>query len=184
MTPKAALTRYVAFLRALNVGGHIVKMDRLRKCFEALRLTDVKTFIASGNVLFDSPERDTAALELRIAGYLEKQLGYEVATFVRSAAEVRRIAEATPFPASAGASGAGTSIYVGFFQKPLSPAARKSVLALGTADHEFHADPRELYWLCRISVLDSNVSWSKLEKMLGPATFRNANTVRRIAATL
>ena len=58
-------TRYVAFLRAINVGGHVVKMDRLRNLFEALGFSGVRTFIASGNVLFDSAARNTGALESR-----------------------------------------------------------------------------------------------------------------------
>ena len=53
-TSSAGAARLVAFLRAINVGGHNVKMDRLRELFEALGLSNVETFIASGNVIFDS----------------------------------------------------------------------------------------------------------------------------------
>jgi hypothetical protein len=53
------LRRYVAFLRAINVGGHVVKMDRLRTLFEGLGFANVSTFIASGNVVFDSTATDT-----------------------------------------------------------------------------------------------------------------------------
>ncbi|MBA3270945.1 MAG: DUF1697 domain-containing protein, partial [Acidobacteria bacterium] len=56
-------TQYIAFLRAINVGGHIVKMAELKKVFEAARLDDVATFIASGNVIFSSRARDAAKLE-------------------------------------------------------------------------------------------------------------------------
>ncbi len=184
MTPGPAVTRYVAFLRAINVGGHVVKMDRLRQLFEAMGFSGVKTFIASGNVLFDSPSGDPAALESTIAKRLAKALGYEVATFVRSAQAVRRIAGSASFsPADSGAP--GTSVYVGFFGGPLSSAARKAVLAFRTDQDDFHTDRCEMYWLCRISVLDSKVSWARLEKALGGrATFRNIKTVRRIAATL
>jgi uncharacterized protein (DUF1697 family) len=83
--------RYVALLRAINVGGHVVKMDRLRTVFEALRFGRVETFIASGNVLFDSGESDTAALEQMIETRLEKELGYEVTTFLRRPAELSTI---------------------------------------------------------------------------------------------
>lgn len=48
------MTRYFAFLRAINVGGHVVKMDRLRQVFESLAFSNVETFIASGNVIFES----------------------------------------------------------------------------------------------------------------------------------
>ena len=55
--------RYVAFLRAINVGGRVVKMDDLRRHFVSMGLSDVQTFIASGNVIFESPARSTARLE-------------------------------------------------------------------------------------------------------------------------
>ncbi|HEU5219742.1 MAG TPA: DUF1697 domain-containing protein [Gemmatimonadales bacterium] len=174
------MTRYVAFLRALNVGGHVVKMDRLKKLFEALGLANVRTFIASGNVLFDSAAKDPGALEKKISRHLEKELGYEVATFIRSAAELQRIAACAPFPDTAITPGA--RVYVGFFADEFGPAARKTALAFGTDDDDFHADQRELFWLCRIALLDSAVSSNKLEKTLGRATFRNVNTIRRIAA--
>ena len=56
------MIRYVAFLRAINVGGHIVKMDALKKSFVRLGFDDVDTFIASGNVLFSSRSKDPAKL--------------------------------------------------------------------------------------------------------------------------
>src|SRR4029079_916661 len=94
------MVRYIAFLRAINVGGRVVKMDRLRAMFEALGFTDVETFIASGNVLFSTPGRSAAALERRITSQLRDTLGYDVATFVRSVEEVVRIAAHDPFAAS------------------------------------------------------------------------------------
>jgi len=48
------MPRYVALLRGINLGGHTVKMDRLKKLFEELGLKNVETFIASGNVIFES----------------------------------------------------------------------------------------------------------------------------------
>ena len=81
------MPRYVAFLRGINVGGHIVKMDVLRKVFEDLGYDNVKTFIASGNVLFDSSSKVPAALEKSLAAALKKTLRYEVATFVRTVQE-------------------------------------------------------------------------------------------------
>ena len=70
------MARYIAFLRAINVGGHTVKMDRLRALFQELPLANVETFIASGNVLFDSDESDTRVLERMIEGHLRAALGW------------------------------------------------------------------------------------------------------------
>jgi hypothetical protein len=61
-------------------------------------------------------------------------------------------------------------------------ARRKSVLTFRTGVDDFHADPKELYWLCRVPLLESKVSYARLEKAFGQrATFRNTNTIRRIA---
>ena len=55
------MTKYVAFLRAINVGGHtIIKMADLKQIFESLGLENVQTYIQSGNVIFESDEEDTA----------------------------------------------------------------------------------------------------------------------------
>ena len=56
------MPRYVAFLRAINVGGHVVKMERLRALFEDLGFAKVETLIASGNVIFETRAEDAGAL--------------------------------------------------------------------------------------------------------------------------
>src|SRR5262249_7266007 len=89
--------RVVAFLRAINVGGHTVEMARLRQLFEKLGLADVETFIASGNVIFAAPKGSIPALEKRIAAHLEKSLGYEVATMLRTPAELAAVLGHNPF---------------------------------------------------------------------------------------
>ena len=94
------MPRYVAFLRAINVGGHTVTMAELRKQFGAMGFTDVETFIASGNVLFSAPSRDSLALARRIERQLHAALGYEVHTFVRTDAEIAAVATHAPFTAT------------------------------------------------------------------------------------
>ena len=60
------MTRYFAFLRAINVGGHLVTMDRLRGVFESLGFSKVETFIASGNVIFESTSKSANSLQAKI----------------------------------------------------------------------------------------------------------------------
>jgi uncharacterized protein (DUF1697 family) len=171
------VTRYAAFLRAINVGGHVVKMDALRRRFEGLGLSGVETHIASGNVVFHSTARDPAALERRIARDLERALGYAVATFVRTIAELDQIAGHRPFTEDAGA-----SVYIGFLPRPLDAAGRRAVMALRPPDDEFAIHQRELYWLCRTRFGRAEFSPARMEKVLGlPATFRGAGTVRKMA---
>ena len=91
------MPRYIAFLRAINVGGHTVKMDVLRQQFEALGFANVETFIASGNVIFETTAKNTRTLEKKIEQQLRAALGYEVATFIRTEAELAAIAQYQPF---------------------------------------------------------------------------------------
>ncbi|GAA2741301.1 DUF1697 domain-containing protein [Kitasatospora cinereorecta] len=88
---------YIAFLRAINVGGRTVKMERLRELFAELGLADVRTYIQSGNVFFRTGEMDRAALTARIEAHLGEALGYPVPVMLRTVAEVAEIVERDPF---------------------------------------------------------------------------------------
>ncbi len=171
--------RYIAFLRGINVGGHKVKMDELRRLFEALDLEDVATFIASGNVIFES---DDAAkkLETRIEKHLRKELGYDVPTFLRTDAEVARIAEYEPFPDLKSAKG---SSYVAFLDRRPPAGTRRALSASSNDVDSLKVHDREVYWHVRGGLMDSTLGMAGLDKALGsPTTVRNVNTVRRLAA--
>ena len=173
------MPRYIAFLRAINVGGHVVKMQVLKELLERLGFANVETFIASGTVIFQSPARSAAAMEEKIERLLEKELGYAVATFVRSDAEVARVAAFDPFDGVSD----GSTLYIGFLKAAPDRAVEKRLLAAQTGRDDFRLDGRELYWRCRGPSSESTFSGQKLEKTLGMATtLRNANTVRRLAA--
>ena len=175
------MPKYIAFLRAINVGGHTVKMDYLRTLFEDLGLTNVETFIASGNVIFDSTARRTKALEQKIESYLQEKLGYPVATFIRSAAELAVVADYKPFSV-AELSADGNRLYIAFLPDTPSDEAQQKMLSMNTAVDEFHFNGREMYWLCRTKFSDSLFK-GNLEKILGlPATLRNSTTVKKLAA--
>lgn len=174
------MTVYIAFLRAINVGGHTVKMDHLRGLFEALGYGDVETFIASGNVIFRSPTEDTRALEQQIETHLRASLGYEVATFVRTTAELASVAGYQPFAQEEIES---NTLYIGFLQTPPGSEALRKLAALQTPLDEFRVNGRELYWLCRTTISQSKVSGAQIERALGMATtLRNVTTVKKLAA--
>jgi len=170
--------KYIAFLRAINVGGHVVKMDQLRKMFEAIGLENVESVIASGNIVFDSRSRNTAILERKIAGHLESELGYAVSTFVRSVPEIEVISQYKPFSDTT----TGT-LYIGFLAAELSQETTKRLETSSTDIDVFHIHGRELYWLCRATRLtESKFSGPLMEKTLGTrTTLRNVNTIKRIA---
>jgi len=180
MTRRSA--RYVAFLRAINVGGHVVKMDRLRALFSDLELRNVETFIASGNVSFDAPVGDAGRLERRIEKHLEESLGYAVATFLRTSHELRALAAHEPFPADASEPPA-CARSIGFLKSPPADEARDELYSLADELNAFHLNGREVYWLSRTKISDSKLTGATFEKTLRmPATFRNVTTVRKLAA--
>ena len=88
---------YIAFLRGINVGGHTVKMERLRELFTELGLTAVRTHIQSGNVFFETAETDREALTQRIEQHLRRALGYDVPVFLRTLSELEQIIALNPF---------------------------------------------------------------------------------------
>jgi uncharacterized protein (DUF1697 family) len=175
------MARCIAFLRAVNVGGRTVRMDALKAQFEALALTNVSTFIASGNVIFETRARDMAALEQKIEKQLLSAFGFEVHSFVRSAAEVATIAACRPFEARELENAA--SFVVGFVGRPFDAAQQKVVKGFDNELDAFHAQGRELYWMSRNKQSESKFSNAAFERALGlRATFRGMKTVQRIAA--
>jgi uncharacterized protein (DUF1697 family) len=175
------MTRYVALLRAINVGGHVVKMDRLRALFEELGHVKVETFIASGNVLFNASSKSGTALERAIEKHLRASLGYEVATFVRTVAEVQQAAAYEPF-ATAIMAKPYHGLYVSFLRAAPSAEVRRTVEALRTATDELHVHDRELYWLSRVPFGDSKLAGPLLERTLAmPATMRSVTSLRKLA---
>jgi uncharacterized protein (DUF1697 family) len=174
------MNRYVAFLRAINVGGRTVRMERLRGVFESVGFGAVETFIASGNVIFESRTGSLEAIERKIERALASALGYEVATFVRRSHDLPAIARHQPFPVDPAGAPDG-NIYIGFLRGPLNPAARSELLHLASGACEFDVRGREFYWFVRGNLLDAGVSSAALERLLGPATVRNRNTIVRLA---
>jgi len=158
-------------------------MEALRRHFTALGFADVETFIASGNVLFDAGASDRAALERKIEAHLHKALGYEVATFVRTAPEVVAVAGYQPF--SAARIRAAAALNIGFLAEPLGAAGTRTLMGLSTDIDDFAVHGREVYWLCASRQSKSTFTNVRFEKLVGVrATFRGANTVARLAAIL
>jgi uncharacterized protein (DUF1697 family) len=91
------MIKYYAFLRGINVGGRVVKMDALTEMFVSLKLKNVKTFIQSGNVIFESPEKEKKAVAGKIEKKLFKELGYEVPALLRTHEELEALIQHDPF---------------------------------------------------------------------------------------
>ncbi|MFI5460004.1 MAG: DUF1697 domain-containing protein [Isosphaerales bacterium] len=176
------MPRFIAFLRAINVGGRTVKMDFLRKAFEPLGFSNVETFIASGNVIFESRATTAQRLEKKIESQLQESLGYEVRIFIRSASELANIAQCRPFMTSE-LEADYHALYIAFLPAQPSGEAEQKLMSFRTEDDDFHIQGREVYWLCRKKFSESAFNGAMLEKLLGmAATLRNATTVRKLSA--
>lgn len=174
--------RYIAFLRAINVGGHnTVKMDFLRRLFKSHGFSNVETFIASGNVVFETASKNARSLGREIEKGLREALGYEVATFIRTYAELAAVASYKAFGQS-DVEGAA-ALNIAFLADGLDDESSRRLMALRTDVDDFHIHGREIYWLCRKRQGQSKISNAALEKALGQkSTLRGANTVRKLAA--
>ena len=180
---RSTRTRYLAFLRGMNVGGHRVSMESLRAMFVELKFSNVETFIASGNVIFHvtgSVSADT--LEKRIEGHLREALGYAAAAFLRTPAEMSRIAASVPFP-HADVEVPGHTLHVGFLRRPPDAALTKHLMSLNTTYDTFGVGTREMYLLCRVRSSDSLVQWPAVEKAMKlEVNMRSLTTVRKLVA--
>jgi uncharacterized protein (DUF1697 family) len=88
---------YIALLRGINVGGHVVKMERLRELFAELGLTNVRTYIQTGNVFFETEQTGRESLAQTIEQHLYEALGYKVPVFLRTLGEFAEILALDPF---------------------------------------------------------------------------------------
>ncbi len=168
--------KYVAFLRAINVGGkRSVKMDDLKRMFESFGCENVSTYIQSGNVIFETKEADSSTLERRIESQLEAALHFKVDLFLRSMDEMADIVKKSPFEQQG-----EETLFISLLHSKPTTKAREAVLALSTETDSFAVRNCEVYWLRRDrekSPFNNNM----IEKALGmPATARNLNTMSKI----
>jgi uncharacterized protein (DUF1697 family) len=175
------VSRYAAFLRAVNLGSvNKASKERLRELFEDAGLDDVQTFRTSGNVVFAAEREAIAKLAARIERALEAGLGFAVPVFLRTEQDVTAIAAQEPFDAAAVEASKG-KLQVSFLAQKPSAAVRKQVLALAGEDDLLAFGKRELFWLPSGGTLESELDQKAIAKLLGPATMRTMGTVRAIA---
>ena len=174
-----ALVRYVAFLRAVNVGGRRVSMDRLRAVFDELGFEGVSTYIASGNVVFDASGR-APEIERAIEEKLERTLGFEVTTFLRRASDVRHAASEKPF----GKVPAGKTHMVAFLRRKPTAAERKAIEEKSTPSDSLVVDGREVHWLIQGRMMDSELKPKDWDVLGQPTTTRNTTMLAKLAEKL
>ena len=160
----------IAFLRAVNLGTRRVRNARLVEVFEELGYRDAWTYINSGNVVF-AASGSRAALEEAIGAAIERDVGFEVTTFVRSAGELRDVVTRKPFEP-----GSGDTHFVTFLADRPTPSQRNDLESLSNDFDTLVVEGREVHWLMRGKSTDSKLVKRQWEQILG----KNSSTSRNM----
>jgi uncharacterized protein (DUF1697 family) len=167
---------YIALLRGINVGGNILKMDRLRALCAELGAKNARTYVQSGNLVFEAAGSATnweAKLEKKLAG--ESRL--PVSVIVRTAAQMSAVFAGNPFLKEKGIDAA--RLAVSFLQQAPAKAALDALAALKIGSERFHCAGKNIYLHCPNGFADSKLYL--LDKVLKQrTTTRNWNTVTKL----
>ena len=175
------MARYVALLRGINVGGkNQIRMADLKACFEEQGFEDVATYIASGNVLFDSGERSSTKLTQQIERALGTRFGYAATVVIRSGSQMRGVVEKAP--KGYGSQPARYLSDVAFLMPPLRPPAVIESLVWKEGVDRVHPGPGVVYF----SRLKSRASSSRLSRIAAlpiykSMTLRSWGTTAKLA---
>lgn len=177
------MTRYVALLRAVNVGGRKVTMKELREMAEGLGYENVHTLLASGSLIFETKTTSTAKREATLEAAIERTFGLLSEVMVRDPAEWRAIIAANPFPRKARADPAHLIVAVG----KSAPDAKALAAWLETFRAKYDKGEQEKA-VGRDLFIDygDSIGLSKLviPKKLFTGTARNRSTALKIADAL
>ena len=173
------MTKYVAFLRGINVGGRTsIKMEKLREVFASLGFQNIKTYIQSGNVIFETDETNGDKLSAKIESAVEKEF-FKTNVMVRSAEEIRDAVKNNPF---AGEEFDEKLFHLVFLSEKLPDEKAEMLLSNNRETEKFAVRNREVYCLLRDGVADSLLGKKYIDnKLKTPATARNWRTVNKIS---
>ena len=174
------MSAYVSLLRGINVGGRKpLRMDTLRQVYESLGLRRVRSYLQSGNLLFESAEPDRLGLVRSIEAGIQAACGYHVPLFLRQPDELRTLLDGNPY--LAGRNEDRSRLHVTFlYQTPDEAAWDRLVAPVGNPD-EFMPAKAAIYLFCPAGYGKTKLSNAFFERKLGmPVTTRNWNTVEAV----
>ncbi len=175
------MVKYVALLRGINVGGHKkIKMADLQDTFASLGFQNVKTLLASGNVLFQASETSTDALARRIEEQIETSLGFSVGVILRTIEQIQQIADSQPFKGISVTP--DTRFYVSFLAEKAKHRLKIPYESPGSDFRILRVSDGEVFSVLTLNSNSRSVdAMSILEKEFGrKITTRNWNTVSKI----
>ena len=170
---------HIGFLRAVNIGKRQYRTADLRKALEGAGYGDVETHIQTGNIKVSTPMRSRAKVEAALEELFLADRGFEVVTMVLSPAELTRLAEDTDD--IAGRHRFEHGHYVSVLKDEPSPAAAASFEERSGNGETLVVRGRAVHLLYDLPYGEAKNSNAQVEKLLGPATNRNAKVIRAIA---
>ncbi|HUW40162.1 MAG TPA: DUF1697 domain-containing protein [Rectinemataceae bacterium] len=172
------MAKYVALIRGINVGGVVLKMDDLRKMLEYIGFSKVRTYIQSGNAIFETTEVNKRKMEAEIAQEIRNKIDREVVVIVRTVEEIARIASAHPLADL----GDEKNLYVTVLSyDPAAPDVEVLMTTMNEVDRHEVAN-RVVYSYYGQGYGNSKRSNNFIEKILKvPATTRNWATMKTLA---
>lgn len=174
------MPRHVVLLRAVNVGGRWVKMQRLREVLSAAGFDDVQTHIQSGNVHVASSMRSPVKLRAAVEKLLAAEFGFAIPCVVRSPAQLREVVEYAD-GLSDPLDGGSLRRYVTFFQEPLSQERADELSKWDEVGERLHPSGSELHWWLGKPTHEAKISNARLERGGLVGTTRDLKVVRALA---
>ena len=173
------MTTYVAMLRGINVSGQkIIKMERLRAMFVDMGFGGVKTYVQSGNVIFETRE-PAASLSAKIQKRILKDFGFDVPVLTKSSAEMADIVKRNPLVKDKAID--QTKLHVTFLSDDLPRNAAELLQPLAAGAEQVRVIGRAVYLYCPNTYGNTKLSNNAIEKKLGcGATTRNWNTTKTL----
>jgi uncharacterized protein (DUF1697 family) len=171
---------YVALLRGINVGkNRRMAMADLRALLTEAGHTNVSTHIASGNVIFETPERGAAAVEKSLEQAIEQRFGFAISVMVRSERQLAGVLDGNPFLERAADSG---HLHVGFLKAEPSAAEAKALAELDFGREEFALRGTEVYLHLPDGLGRSKMPTAVFDRALKqtPATVRTWKVVTKL----
>jgi len=173
---------YIAMLRGINVSGHkMIRMEALRASFGALKLTNVQTYVQSGNVIFASGDSLVAGLSDNIERRILRDFGFSVPVFLRTAKELEEIIRDNPFLKQSAID--HSKLHVTFLSDAAPRLAQEALQPLAIKPEQFRVLGRQIYLYCPNGYGRTRLSNTAIEKKLSVgATTRNWRTMNTLLA--
>lgn len=168
---------YLSMLRGINVSGQKkIPMEALKKLYESLGFKNVRTYIQSGNVVFECPDKNVPALIRTIEKKIRQTYGFEAVVFIRTKDEFKKLIDSTPFSKKD-----ADKLHVTFLSEPPARLPVEELNEGKSAAEEFHISGKEIYLYCPDGYGRSKLSNNFFERKLKvSATTRNWSTVNEL----